>query len=159
FLFMPIYFLRPDIATLTIVVLGVMVLTMMLFVPNRLKLNMVAATVAVILALTCIALKGRGAEIVIGAAIFLSLPVATGFFGAQQLPRVRRQQFARCDEARSASRALCKEMERRKLLDEELKPQASTDPLAGLFNRRQYEMLFRRERERFRRQGTGICVA
>ena len=159
FLFMPIYFLRPDIATLTIVVLGVMVLTMMLFVPNRLKLNMVAATVAVILALTCIALKGRGAEIVIGAAIFLSLPVATGFFGTQQLAKVQRQQFAMFNEARAANRELRKEMERRKLLEEELKRQATTDPLTGLFNRRQYEMLFRRERERCRRQGTGICVA
>lgn len=40
-----------------------------------------------------------------------------------------------------------------------MRRQATTDPLTGLFNRRQYEMLFRRERERCRRQGTAICVA
>lgn len=159
FLFMPIYFLRPDIATLTIVVLGVTLLTMMLFIPNRLKLNLVSATVAVTLALTCIALNGRGPAVVIGAGIFLSLPVLTGFFGTQQLARVQRQQFAMFNEARAANLELQKEVERRKVLEEELQRQATTDPLTGLFNRRQYEMLFRRERERCRRQGTSICVA
>lgn len=159
FLFMPIYFLRPDIATLTIVVLGVMILTMFLFIPNRLKLTLISAAVAVTLALLAIAANGRGPEIVVGAAIFLSLPILTGFFGTQQLARVQRQQFAMFSEAQKANRELQKEVERRKLLEEELKRQATTDPLTGLFNRRQYEMLFRRERERCRRQGTTICVA
>lgn len=158
-LFMPIYFLRPDVATMTIVVLAVMILTMMLFIPNRLKFNLFSAVVAVSLALASIAVNGRGPEIVIGAVIFLSLPVLTGFFGTQQLAKVQRLQFAMFNEAHKANRELKKEVERRKLLEEELKRQATTDPLTGLFNRRQYEMLFRRERERCRRQGTTICVA
>lgn len=159
FLFMPIYFLRPDIATLTIMVMGVMLLTMMLFIPNRLKFNLLVAAVAVILALVCIAINGRGVETLVGAAIFLSLPTVTGFFGTQQLNKVQRQQFALFNEARAANEELRREVERRRLLEEELKRQATTDPLTGLFNRRQYEMLFRRERERCRRQGTSICVA
>lgn len=158
-LFMPIYFLRPDIATMTVAVLALMILTMMLFVPNRLKLNLFAAVVAVLLILTSMAVNGRDPAIIIGALFFLSLPVLTGFFGTQQLAKVQRQQFAMFNEAREANGELQKEVERRKLLEEELKRQATTDPLTGLFNRRQYEMLFRRERERCRRQGTTICVA
>lgn len=158
-LFMPIYFLRPDVATLIIVVLALMILTMMLFVPNRLKFNLFSAVVAVLLALTAIGVNGRGPEVLVGAVIFLSLPVLTGFFGTQQLAKVQRRQFAMFNEAKRANRALKREVERRKLLEEELKRQATTDPLTGLFNRRQYEMLFHRERERCRRQGTSICVA
>lgn len=159
FLFMPIYFLRPEIATLTILVLGLMIWTMFLFIPNRLKLTVLAAAVATVMALLAIALNGRGVGVVISALVFLSLPALTGFFGIQQLFKVQRQQFAMFNEARRANHELKKEVERRIRLEEELKRQATTDPLTGLFNRRQYEMLFRRERERCRRQGTSICVA
>ena len=46
-------------------------------------------------------------------------------------------------------------------MEAELKRQATTDPLTGLLNRRQYEMLFNRERERCTRQEKHIslCVA
>lgn len=159
FLFMPIYFLRPEIAVFTIGVIGIMLLAMFLFVPNRLVLTLLAALVAVALALSCIAANGRGVEVLIGAFFILSLPVITGFFAAQQLQIVQRRQYAMFSQARKANRELQEEMERRRLLEEELKRQATTDPLTGLFNRRQYEMLFKRERERCRRQGTAICVA
>ena len=159
FLFMPIYFLRPDIATLTIAVLGLMLLAMFLFVPNRLKFTMLAAMVGMLLAVAGVALNGRGPEIIIGAIFILAMPTITGFFGAQQLHKVQRRQYAMFNQARRVNRELKKEVERRELLEAELKQQATTDPLTGLFNRRQYEMLFRRERERCRRQGTTICVA
>lgn len=158
-LFMPIYFLRPDISTLTIAVLGLMLLTMFLFVPNRLKFTLLAAIAGMLLGVVGVALNGHGPQIVTGAIFILALPTVTGFFGAQQLHKVQRRQFAMFNQARKANHALKKEMERRKLLEEELKRQATTDPLTGLFNRRQYEMLFRRERERCRRQGSAICVA
>lgn len=159
FLFMPIYFLRPEIAPMTIGVLGLMLLAMFLFVPNRLPLTLFAAVVGMLLALACIVANGRGAETVVGAVFFLALPVVTGFFAAQQLHKVQRRQFAMFNQARKANLDLQKEVERRRLLEEELKRQATTDPLTGLFNRRQYELLFRRERERCRRQGATICVA
>src|SRR5690554_817837 len=158
-LFLPIYFLRPDIATITVMVLALMLLAMFLFVPNRLKLTLLSAAVGVTLILVSIWSKGLGADVIIGALILMSLPVVTGFFATQQLHTVQRRQFAMYSQARRANRELKKEVERRRLLEEELKRQATTDPLTGLFNRRQYEMLFRRERERCRRQGTTICVA
>ncbi|WP_193072255.1 GGDEF domain-containing protein [Pseudomonas sp. FME51] len=159
FLFMPIYFLRPDIATFTVGVIGLMLLAMFLFVPNRLVLTLLAAMTGGVLALGCIALNGRSIEVLIGAFFVLALPVVTGFFASQQLHIVQRKQFAMFNRANKANLALEQEIERRKLLEQELKRQATTDPLTGLFNRRQYEMLFRRERERCRRQGTSICLA
>ncbi|SDS64484.1 diguanylate cyclase (GGDEF) domain-containing protein [Halopseudomonas litoralis] len=158
-LFMPIYFLRPDIATFTIGVIGLMLLAMFLFVPNRLVLTLLAAVAGVVLALVCIAMNGRSVDVLIGAFFVLALPVVTGFFTSQQLHIVQRRQYAMFNQANKANRELEQEMERRKLLEQELKRQATTDPLTGLFNRRQYEMLFRRERERCRRQGTSICLA
>ncbi|WP_158256701.1 GGDEF domain-containing protein [Pseudomonas sp. MYb185] len=159
FLFLPIYFLRPDIASFTVTVIGLMLLAMFLFVPNRLILTLLAALVGYVLTLACIALKGHGAEIFVGAAFLLMLPVITGFFAAQQLHIVQRKQYAMFNQARQANRELEQEVERRKLLELELSRQATTDPLTGLPNRRQYEMLFRRERERCRRQNTAISVA
>lgn len=159
FLFMPVYFLLPDVAAFTVGVIGLMLLSMFLFVPNRLLLTLLAALIGVVLTLVCIAMNGRGADIVMGAFFILVLPVATGYFAAQQLQTVQRRQYAMFNQANEANLALQAEVERRKLLEQELKRQATTDPLTGLFNRRQYEMLFRRERERCRRQGTAICVA
>lgn len=159
FLFMPIYFLRPDIATFTIGVIGLILLAMFLFVPNRLVLTLLAAVVGSVVTLVCIAMNGRSADVLIGAFFLLALPVITGFFASQQLHIVQRKQYAMFNKANKANRELEQEMERRKVLEQELKRQATTDPLTGLFNRRQYEMLFRRERERCRRQGTVICLA
>lgn len=158
-LFLPIYILRPEVAIITVGVFGLMLLAMFLFVPNRLKFMLLAAMVGVLLMLLCIIMNGRSADVVIGAVFILALPVITGFFAAQHLKAIQRRQFAMFNQVRNANRELKKEVERRKLLEEELKRQATTDPLTGLFNRRQYEMLFRRERERCRRQGTSICVA
>ncbi|WGK60960.1 MULTISPECIES: GGDEF domain-containing protein [Halopseudomonas] len=159
FLFMPVYFLLPEVAAFTIGVIGLMLLSMFLFVPNRLLLTLLAAVTGVVLTLSCMAWNGRSVDILFGAFFILMLPVATGYFGAQQLQMVQRRQYAMFNQAKEANLALEEEVERRKLLEQELKRQATTDPLTGLFNRRQYEMLFRRERERCRRQGTAICVA
>lgn len=159
FLFMPVYFLLPEVAAFTIGVVGLMLLSMFLFVPNRLLLTLLAALVGMVLTLSCMVFNGRGMGILFGAFLILTLPVITGYFAAQQLQIVQRRQYAMFNQAKEANLALQQEVERRKLLEQELKRQATTDPLTGLFNRRQYEMLFRRERERCRRQGTAICVA
>lgn len=159
FLFMPVYFLLPEAAAFTVGVIGLMLLSMFLLIPNRLLLTLFAALTGLALTLSCMALNGRGVEVLLGAFFILMLPVATGYFAAQQLQTVRRRQYAMFNQAKEANRALQAEVERRELLEQELKRQATTDPLTGLFNRRQYEMLFRRERERCRRQGTAICVA
>src|SRR5690554_3394033 len=147
------------VTALEITGLVLFLLAMFLFVPNLLKLSLMSAAVGVTLILVSIWSKGLGADVIIGALILMSLPVVTGFFATQQLHTVQRRQFAMYSQARRANRELKKEVERRRLLEEELKRQATTDPLTGLFNRRQYEMLFRRERERCRRQGSAICVA
>lgn len=158
-LFLPIYFLRPDIAVLTVVVVAGMLLSMFLFVPNRLKLTLLAAFICQALIMLAIAWKGAELDRIIGALFLTTLPIVVGFFAAQQLHTLQRRQFAMFREAERANQALRREMERRQVLEAELKRQATTDPLTGLLNRRQYEILFHRERERCRRQGVSMCLA
>lgn len=158
-LFLPVYFLRPDIAVLTVVVVAGMLLSMFLFVPNRLKLTLLAAVTCQVLMMMAIAWKAPEIERIIGALFLTTLPVVVGFFASQQLHTLQRQQFAMFNEAERANRELQREVERRQILETELQRQATTDPLTGLYNRRQYEMLFRRERERCRRQGSTLCLA
>lgn len=158
-LFLPIYFLRPDIAVLTVVVVAGMLLSMFLFVPNRLKLTLLAAFTCQALIMLSIAWKGAEMDQVVGALFLTTLPIVVGFFAAQQLHTLQRRQFAMFRAAEHANQELRREVEQRQVLEAELKRQATTDPLTGLFNRRQYEMLFRRERERCRRQGVSMCLA
>lgn len=158
-LFLPIYFKRPDIAAYTVVIVAFMLLAMFLFVPNRLKLTCIAAIAILALMLGAIIIKGVGGDVLVGAVFVLTLPTVVGFFASQQLQTVQRRQFAMYSAAERANRELQREVERRRVLEEELKRQATTDPLTGLFNRRQYEMLFGRERERCRRQGATLCLA
>ena len=158
-LFLPIYFLRPDIAVLIVVVVAGMLLSMFLFVPNRLKLTLLAAFICQALIMLAIAWKGAELDQIIGALFLTTLPIVVGFFAAQQLHTLQRRQFAMFREAERANQELRREMERRQVLEAELKRQATTDPLTGLLNRRQYEIIFHRERERCRRQGVSMCLA
>lgn len=120
FLFMPVYFLLPEVAAFTIGVIGLMLLSMFLFVPNRLLLTLLAAVTGVVLTLSCMAWNGRSVDILFGAFFILMLPVATGYFGAQQLQMVQRRQYAMFNQAKEANLALEEEVERRKLLEQEL---------------------------------------
>jgi len=71
-----------------------------------------------------------------------------------------RQQYALFMETVEVNQSLQAEIKRREELEVELKLQATTDPLTGLLNRRQYETLFRREQERVRRHAgkLSLCV-
>jgi len=60
--------------------------------------------------------------------------------------------------AEDANRALADEIAHRKTLEAELQHQALTDPLTGLSNRRQYEMLFSHELDRYRRHKTPLAL-
>ncbi len=157
-LFLLVYFLRPDVAVLTVMVVAGMLLSLFLFVPNRLKLMLLAAVICQALMMMAIAWKAPGTEKIIGALFLTTLPIVVGFFATQQRHTLQRQQFAMFNEAERANRELQREVERRQVLEAELQRQATTDPLTGLYNRRQYEMLFRRERERCRRQGKPLCL-
>ncbi|WP_150300773.1 GGDEF domain-containing protein [Pseudomonas profundi] len=156
-----IYFLRPEIAAFTVAVIGLLFISMFVFVPNRLPYSAIAALLGLAGTLLSMIVNDRPAGVVIGAFFLLMLPILVGFFATQRLQIVQRQQYAMFTRANEANVELQAEIERRRVLEQELKRQATTDPLTGLFNRRQYEMLFDRECERSKRNGSrlSLCVA
>src|SRR5690606_438399 len=110
-LVLPIYFLRPDIATITVMVLALMLLAMFLLVPNRLKLTLLSAAVGGTRVLVSIWSRGLGAQVIIGRLIVMPLPVVTGFFAPHQLHTVQRRPVAMSSQARRGNRELRKDLE------------------------------------------------
>lgn len=153
-----IFFVRPDTAAWNVGVISIMLISIFVFLPNRLMLNTLVAAYGLIGTLTTLAVRGSDAATLIGLAIVMLLPVVTGFVAARRLQVVQRQEFALLQQVTLTNQDLKQEIERRKALEGELQRQATTDPLTGLSNRRQYEMLFKRERERCARQGGAMVV-
>ncbi len=159
-LFFMLYFLRHDMVSWVIAVVAISLLALFMFIPNRVYLSLLASAFLSIGLMACVAARGMGAEKVIGLGFILVLPIAVGFFTALRWQLAQRQQYALLMQVISSNRDLQDEIKRREALEAELKRQATTDPLTGLFNRRQYEMLFQRERQRCNRLGQEmtLCV-
>lgn len=159
-LFFLIYFVRPDIVIWNIGVTLILLICLYIFIPNRVMLSNVAAAAGIAGTLICMRALGAEPPKLIGLFFLLCLPTVVGFIAALRLQIVQRQQFALHSEMLEINASLQHEIERRESLEVELQRQATTDPLTGLYNRRQYELLFHRERERSRRLGTqlSLCV-
>lgn len=159
-LFFLLYFLRHDIVTWVIGVVAVSLLALFMYIPNRVYLSLLAAGFIIAGMLFCVAINGFGIETLVGLTFMLMLPTVVGFFTAIRWQVAQRQNYALLMQVMSANRDLQSEVRRREALEVELKRQATTDPLTGLFNRRQYEMLFQRERERCNRlhQQMSLCI-
>jgi len=158
--FFMLYFLRHDMVSWVIAVVAISLLALFMFIPNRVYLSLLASAFLSIGLMACVAARGMGAEKVIGLGFILVLPIAVGFFTSLRWQLAQRQQYALLMQVISSNRDLQDEIKRREALEAELKRQATTDPLTGLFNRRQYEMLFQRERQRCNRLGQEmtLCV-
>ncbi|MEL0166888.1 MAG: GGDEF domain-containing protein [Pseudomonadaceae bacterium] len=159
-LFFMLYFLRHDMVSWVIGVVAIALLALFMFIPNRVYLSLLAAAFLSGGMMVCVAARGMGTDKVIGLGFILALPTAVGFFTALRWQLAQRRQYALLMQVISSNRELQDEIKRREALEAELKRQATTDPLTGLFNRRQYEMLFQRERERCARLGQEmtLCV-
>ncbi len=138
-MFFVIFHLRPDIVVLNISVIMFLLITMFVVIPGRVVLTTLAALVGILGTLLSLAIH-PDPEVDLQLATLLPvlvMPTLTGFVAAHRLQLSRRHAFT---------------------LLVELQRQANTDPLTGLLNRRQYEDLYRRERERCRRMQTPLMV-
>lgn len=160
FLFFIIYFVRPDITTWNIGVTVIILISLYIFIPNRVVNSNIVALFGIAGTIYCIALVGAEPPVLVGLVFLLSLPTIIGYFAAVRLNLGNRQQYALFMETVQVNQSLQAEIKRREELEVELKLQATTDPLTGLLNRRQYETLFRREQERVRRHAgkLSLCV-
>jgi diguanylate cyclase (GGDEF)-like protein len=159
-LFFLIYFIRPDIVIWNIGVTLVLLISIFIFIPNRVVNASLVAFFGIAGTLYCSWLRDTSSATLVGTFFILFLPTIIGYFAAVRLNLGQRQQYALFIETVQINQSLQLEIKRREELEVELKLQATTDPLTGLFNRRQYEMLFRRELERVRRHGSelSLCV-
>lgn len=160
-LFFIIYFIRPDIVIWNIGVTVIILISLYIFIPNRLVNSNVVALFGILGTLYCLSLSGTEPRLLVGIFFLLSFPAIVGYFASRRLNLSSRQQYALFMETVQVNQSLQAEIKRREALEVELKLQATTDPLTGLLNRRQYENLFSREQERVKRHGSklSLCVA
>jgi len=157
--FFLIFLLRPELTTYNLGVMMVLVIATYVFIPNRLVTATAAVAVGIAGLMLTMALVGRvagGAQI--GLFLLLVIPAALGHVAAYRLHRTQREQYVLLQKAEASNVQLLGEIEQRKALEKELKHQAITDPLTGLFNRRHFDELYHRERERARRQETPLML-
>lgn len=159
-LFFLIYIIRPDILSWNIGVTLIILISLYIFVPNRLVLSNIAAAFGIAGTIYCVALRDVAPSLLVGLFFVLAFPAIVGYAAALRLQKGQRQQYALFTETVRVNESLQAEIKRREQLEAELNLQATTDPLTGLFNRRHYEALFHRELERVRRQGhaLSLCV-
>lgn len=157
--FFLLFLLRPSLTTYNIGTMMVLLIATYVFIPNRLCTAMVAVLFGIAGMMATMWLVGMENSAQLGLFILLVIPSALGHGAAYRLHRTQREQYALLREAEAINGQLLREIEQRKLLERELKHQAITDPLTGLFNRRHFDELYERERERARRHDTPLTLA
>jgi len=135
-----------------------MLLSVFVFLPNRILLNTLIAGVGILGTLSSMLAAGVPVGMIAMTALILFWPSAIGYAAALRIGGGRRRAYMLLQQAEQTNRALIEEITRRKRLESELQHQALTDPLTGLGNRRQYELLFNRELERMKRTGHSMLL-
>lgn len=158
-LFMFIYVLRPDIASWTVTLTMIMLISLFIYLPNRVPAMLgVALYMAGATVLAIDYVRPKSPAEMLGIFLLLLVPIGIGWAAALRTQVLQRKQYALWRQAQEANEALGKEMDKRARLQEALVRQATTDPLTGLNNRRQYEELFTKELARAQRKGTALAL-
>lgn len=158
--FFALYFLYPRESILYILMVTmVMLISLFVFIPNRLIFAVCAALYGIIGTTTAVALVTPANEQALaGLLVFLFLPTIVGFITAYRLNTTWRREFAALRQNEVINEELRREIDKRSKLEEILRHQASTDPLTGLYNRRFYEQLFEREFKQAKRYGSSLAL-
>ena len=156
--FMLFFIYRPDVVYLVIGVLMIQLLALLVFIPIRFIMSFSAAVYGVfIILLTCF-LLGTTTKNLISLFVILLLPVGVGAATTHRLGIMHRREYALWIKTQKINRQLEEEINRRIKLEAALKEMAATDPLTGLYNRREYDILFRHEMERAKRMNTHLSI-
>ncbi len=156
--FMLLFYFRPDIVTWIVGVIMIQIIALMMFIPIRFSLAFVGGLYGVVITLATRWAMGSSKANLIGLFFVLMLPFVLGAATAMRLGISQRKQFALLSQTAKINQELALEIDRRRALELKLTEMAATDPLTGLYNRREYEMLFTHEIERARRADTPLSV-
>lgn len=156
--FMLLYGVRPDIALWLYAMTLLLLVMLFVFVPNRLCQALGVAFFGAALTWVALVWSGRTGQALLWQTLVLLLPIVIGYVSAWRMHTLQRQQFALLMAARRSNLQLRDEMAQRAVLQEALRIQATTDPLTGLNNRREYEKRFSYELARARREGQDLSL-
>lgn len=157
--FFLIVYMRQDYSAYWLGVLMVLILAVYVFVPNRLLLACLAVSYAMVGMLFTLVLAGVSWGQFVGAFFMLLLPIVMGHLSSYRLHLVRRQHFALWQQQLDVNQKLHDEVKRRRQLEIELTRQATTDPLTGLANRREFSRQFEDEMKRIQRHPSRLVLA
>lgn len=134
-----IFYLRPHTISTLLTAVVVIVLAFYLFVPNRLS-GMIGSSLYLSVGILFVAAVwgDAGFTRVITFALLLVMANIVGYFAARRLARLDRQNFLLLREERLAGQRLEREVERRELLESQLRIAAQVDELTTLSNRRHF---------------------
>ena len=156
--FMLLFVYRPDATVWIVGVIMIQIIALLMFVPIRFVCAFAGGFYAVVITLGTRWVMGSSRENLIGLFFLLMLPFVLGAATALRMAVLQRRQFTYLSKTEKINRELEEEIDRRHKLELKLKELASTDPLTGLYNRREYEMLFSHEIERARRTNSPLSV-
>jgi diguanylate cyclase (GGDEF)-like protein len=156
--FMLFFLLRPDITIWVIGMIMIQIVFLMIFIPIRFILAAVVGIYAVVITMATRLALGTTTNDLIGLFFLLTLPYVLGGATTMRLGISQRRQYSLFIQTETINQELMMEIEHRRALELKLKEMASTDPLTGLANRREYETLFMHEIHRARRSGTPLAA-
>lgn len=156
FFIYPIY--MPELTSIGLGVVLLMLLSMYVFIPNRLVLTNLIAIVGIIGVTTSQVLLGASDTAMVFTLMILCWPALLGYAAARRINSGSRRAFVLLQQSEQTNQRLAAEIAHSKELETELQRQALTDPLTGLSNRRHYEMLFKREHDRCCRHGAALTL-
>ncbi len=156
--FMMFFYYRPDAVVWVVGVIMIQIIGLLMFVPIRFSMACVGALYAVVITMITRWMMGSPKATLIGLFFLLMLPLVLGAATAMRLNLLQRRQFVLLLQEEKANQELELEIDRRHRLELQLREMAATDPLTGLFNRREYEMLLIHEIERAKRTGSPLSV-
>ena len=158
----PFYFLlfhvREDVRIWTVGMVMFMQFSMFLFLPGRVMAFVPVAVFGVVGSLLSFVLLGRPPATLLGLAFLLTLPALVGYVAAARLQRVQRQEFALRQRLSETNAALQAEIAQRIELQAELERQATTDPLTGMVNRREFSRRFALDLARTQRDASPLSL-
>ncbi len=158
--FMLFFVFRPDIVNWIVGVIMIQLIGLMMFVPIRFSLSLLGGLYGLVITMVTRWVMGTTKENLVGLFFLLMLPMVIGAATTIRLAIIQRRQYVSLKRADKLNLELQNEMDQRLKLEKVLKELAATDPLTGLYNRREYEMLFKHEIERVRRMKTplSLCI-
>lgn len=156
--FMMLFYYRPDVVVWIIGVIMIQIMGLLMFIPIRFSMACVGAFYGVVITMITQWMMGLPKATLIGLFFLLMLPFVLGAATTIRLNILQRRQFILLLQAEKVNQELELEIGRRQKLELQLKELAATDPLTGLYNRREYEMLFIHEIERAKRAGSPLSV-